>query len=1004
MQDLKGDTMKTLFWLSITLAMLVLVCPTWAQDTPDTQPQDAIPAQAEETTPTTPGAAEVDDATVARTLEQIEEMWGAGKQADAVKEAEFLYRQVPTDLTVIRELSKMYLFMSRRDDAIALYEQAVKDHPDDATVELQLKILNAKTRREQIALQREYAQTLDTPDKEIALAKIAERVNDPDEALLQWKKAAEFDPTTGESLENAFRVALQLKDWDAAQWAIDHAQAHDIDSRQFEALLDLAQGNYDDAIATLDELIAEDSTNRRARMLLGRVYFQQDDYDKAEEIFLALIEDDPTDTEPVVTMVHLAMEQDDKDKWTTWSYRLKELDPNNRYVPTEIRDPQEDTMSVDELLAVRLEIYEDNPLDTENIYRLGRLYEQSGNKPGAERMFRLLYDMMQDKAVGGAVLLGYYDRTNQMDKAELVVRDMLAKLDDTSTPDDKSAPYLLWGQILGKRNVTQGLASLDEAIKLNPTDIVAYDAKASLLTRHGRWTEAADVLGECQTMLEADDEQRTDLLQGITKLRVRYLIEANQIAEARELIDAMLAVDPDDHEAVALDGVLLTRQGDNDDALKQFTRAIELNPNFKAALVERGRLYLTKGDFPNAKEDFEKARGLVGMDVQIGVQLATAYRQMGNLNAAEEIYNDVLDADPTCEPAVRGLMEIRYYNRDWTRFYNLTMDGQRRFNAPYYYLFEADMWRDRGDTIRMIAAMEKGLDRHPDNAGMARSYLLALIEVGRGDDAIPLAEAYHDHDEFGPWAKAISGRVFAMQGEDAKADALFADALTEAPSDQLAIVMQQIGEGYGIAKALTKLDTLREHRPDDPQLLIVMASMARQVGDSDATLGYLDDALTLATEEDALASIHFLYGQTCYTLGRWEESAEAYEEALVHDPDNPRIMNDLAWVYAEDLDRAGDAKSLAEEAARLLPMEPQVLDTTGWVYYKLQKYEDASRYLVRSINITPMAYSRYHLGMTYEAMDKTDDALLQYEQARAIVGQDAGLAAEINAAIARLKQ
>ncbi len=946
---------------------------------------------------------ELDPLTVINLQQQVERIWLAGRTADAVTEMQALHNLAPDNLNVIRRLAQMYMFLGRKEEATDLYRKAKEIYPDNQRIDLQLRLLQTTSREEQLAIQEEYAESLDNElDRAIGLARVAELRGDKEGALARWHDAAAIDPLVGRSLENLFILALDMENWEEVEWAIGKARESDMDPEIYESQLAMTKENYVEAAAMLEALIEREPDNRRARMLLGRVHFEMEDYTTAESIFLTLIQEDRSFFEPVAAMIHLSMAQDDLPKWKTWVHRAYELNPSDMFIRNQwlrLQETDEATMDPEELIEARLQILDNNPLDTENIYRLGRLYEMVGEEPKAEQMFQTLYNSMDDKAVSGAVLLGFYDRTNQMDKVQAVVQDMLKEL------DDKASAYLLWGQILGRRNYKQGLAAFDEAIKLAPTDIVPYDAKAALQSRSGQWADAAQTMADCMAVLEAEEELRPDLIQGAAKLRTRYLIEAGDLVPAQALVDEMLAADPMDHEAIALQGVLEAHKGNNAQALDYFDEALKISPNYKTAMVERGRIYLTKGDFFNARTDFERARELAGLDSQIGVQLAIAYKQMGSLTEAEQMYTEVIENDPMFEPAMRGLLEIYFTNRDWTRFKNLLLDAQRRFSDPYYYLIEAEMYRSQNDAVKMLDAMERGVDLYPASEEMIRIYLQGLVFAGRRDDALVMAEKYLDHARFGPPAKAVSGRIHIDRGNVEQADALLVDALSTASQDQLAFVLQQIAEGYGREKAIEKLDGWLQHRPDDWQLLVVVSAMVRRIGDDEAALGYLERAEAVAEDDAALASVHFQFGQTYYRLQQWQNSADAYAKALEYAPDSPLIMNDLAYVYADKLDQPELAEPYALEAVRLLPTNPQVIDTIGWVMYKLKRYQDAGRYFTRSINIAPSAVARYHLGLTYEALQENTNAIRQYEQAREMINpmSEQGLAEQIDEALKRLE-
>ena len=85
------------------------------------------------------------------------------------------------------------------------------------------------------------------------------------------------------------------------------------------------------------------------------------------------------------------------------------------------------------------------------------------------------------------------------------------------------------------------------------------------------------------------------------------------------------------------------------------------------------------------------------------------------------------------------------------------------------------------------------------------------------------------------------------------------------------------------------------------------------------------------------------YGGLLYEKGRLSEAESVLRAALAHDPENPSVLNNLAWLYAtgpSPFRNPKDALDLALKAAALSP-EPVVLDTLAEAYYINGRYADA---------------------------------------------------------------
>jgi len=80
----------------------------------------------------------------------------------------------------------------------------------------------------------------------------------------------------------------------------------------------------------------------------------------------------------------------------------------------------------------------------------------------------------------------------------------------------------------------------------------------------------------------------------------------------------------------------------------------------------------------------------------------------------------------------------------------------------------------------------------------------------------------------------------------------------------------------------------------------------------------------------------------------FEKSASFNKQAIAINPHSLEVNNDLAFTLAEDMHRPAEALPYAEKAEQLAPDSPTVLDTLGWVYYRLGRNQDAIRTLTKA--------------------------------------------------------
>ena len=105
------------------------------------------------------------------------------------------------------------------------------------------------------------------------------------------------------------------------------------------------------------------------------------------------------------------------------------------------------------------------------------------------------------------------------------------------------------------------------------------------------------------------------------------------------------------------------------------------------------------------------------------------------------------------------------------------------------------------------------------------------------------------------------------------------------------------------------------------------------------------------------------------------EAQAAYEKVLDLNPRFGPAANNLAYLYSEHGGDKEKALQLAQTAKEVLPEDPRISDTLGWILYKRGVYERAVPLLRESAEkLTDNAEVHYHLGMAYLKAGNTQAA------------------------------
>ncbi|MEM9350776.1 MAG: tetratricopeptide repeat protein [Pseudomonadota bacterium] len=235
-------------------------------------------------------------------------------------------------------------------------------------------------------------------------------------------------------------------------------------------------------------------------------------------------------------------------------------------------------------------------------------------------------------------------------------------------------------------------------------------------------------------------------------------------------------------------------------------------------------------------------------------------------------------------------------------------------------------------------------------------------------DALLLSAGYLERLERPELATATYDRVPRDAPEFITAEIGRADALRASGRPDAAVeVLMQLAESYpGISAIHSKLgDTLR-----------------RSENYSDAIEAY-DAAMALKGEVAPSDWFSFFArGISHEREGNWTEAEADFRMALELRPNQPQVLNYLGYSLVEKRIKLGEALELIQTAAKLRPDNGHILDSLGWVLYRLGRFDEAVAPMETAVELMATdPVINDHLGDVYWSVGRHTEAHFQWHRA-----------------------
>jgi len=356
---------------------------------------------------------------------------------------------------------------------------------------------------------------------------------------------------------------------------------------------------------------------------------------------------------------------------------------------------------------------------------------------------------------------------------------------------------------------------------------------------------------------------------------------------------------------------------------------------------------LRNGDFEHAAMRAEKAIELDPSDMALHLLYARALMSAGNVDEAIDYTARLIGDDPDPDPSARVELAIMYMMADQT--------DAALSQLSQVMLEQAQQW----DALRLMGI----INFHDGNLDAAWTDFNDLLETGQHRmDALHYLGRIADFRE--QTDEAIGFYTEVTHGSNALVSQQRAAALLAHQKDDLKGAIRLLDD-FAIASPTDAVDVLR-----------IKGQLFASVDRNEDALKFYEKAMRYRPDDEGVALSR---AELLLRMDRIDEAVAAYADAAKRWPDSAMTLNAYGYTLADRTERFREAEKLIRRALKLEPESAAIIDSLGWVLFKLGRLDEALAELERSLGMMGAVEGAdevaAHIIETLVALERRDTAL-----------------------------
>ena len=408
--------------------------------------------------------------------------------------------------------------------------------------------------------------------------------------------------------------------------------------------------------------------------------------------------------------------------------------------------------------------------------------------------------------------------------------------------------------------------------------------------------------------------------------------------------------DPDNSQGANLIALTALAQNKLEEAVQQLEKTLKRFPADKATSSNLARIYLKQKNYEKARSLYEAVLAKQPGDLQTLNQLALVAASKGDQDQMLEWLTQAYENNKNVLSA-RLSLALQYVRKNTPNqaVTLLNAASEKEKEQPGYYLLMAQSKLLLKETQHAVRLLKTLIAQQPK---MAAAHFLLAQAYAQENQADKMREALSETLNLAPdnlAANITMAKLDLMQGKYPEFKKRVADLSKTHPENKdVQFLIAKVDSGdknYG--NAINTLESLMDVSPHS-EVVVDLAINQWRAGDKDGAISGLE--IWLQKNDKDIRSL-MLLAQYYLAENRASDAQSSYQKLDELTPDNPVVLNNLAWLLKDSNPEQG--VKYAERALQKNPKSPFITDTLAMLHLEMAHNEKAMQLSEQAVNLAP---------------------------------------------------